>query len=98
MPVRPRSAAGGALVWLLLLILLGGGAAFYFELYPERLPEWATRTDAGRDLQTTTVYRWRDAAGEWQVSDRPPPAGVEYEVDTYARKTNVLPLPPKLER
>ena len=38
-----------------------------------------------------TLYRWQDADGQWQVSDRPPPAGTEYEILQYAPETNVIP-------
>jgi len=74
-----------------------GGAGVYFYLYPESLPEWATKTSIGRDLQTTTVYKWQDdASGAWQVSDQPPPVGTEYQVGKYTHDANVLPFPPML--
>lgn len=92
-----RERKGRGLLWLLLFLLVAGGAAGYYYLHPEELPSWAARTEVGRDLQTTRVYKWRNAGGEWQISDTPPPAGIEYEVQTYGRETNVLPLPPELE-
>lgn len=99
MRIPPARCAGGArLAWIVVLLLVLGGTAVYFKLYPEKMPEWAAKTGLGRDLQTTTVYKWRDESGAWQVSDRPPPAGTEYQVEDYARDTNVLPLPPALQR
>jgi len=89
---------GKGLAWLLVLLLALGAGATYFALYPEELPEWAVKTPIGRELQSTTVYKWRDTSGAWQVSDRPPPQGVDYEVERYARDANVLPLPPELQR
>jgi hypothetical protein len=94
-----RKHSGGALLgWVVLLLLIVGAAAVYFKLNPEDLPGWASRTAIGKDLQTTTVYKWKDASGAWQVTDQPPAAGIDYEVQSYVRDTNVLPLPPKLER
>ena len=96
---KSRRNVGGALLgWLILLLLIGGAAAVYFKLHPENLPEWAARTGIGKDLQTTTVYKWQDASGAWQITDQPPAAGIDYEVQSHVRDTNVLPLPPKLER
>ena len=85
-------------IWGIALLAAAGGAGSYFYLYPEALPEWATKTPVGRELQTVTVYKWQDASGSWQVSDQPPPAGTDYQVEEYTRDTNVLPLPPELQR
>jgi hypothetical protein len=84
------------LLYLLALALLGLG------LYAWYNPEFLSRMEqTGRDLSgagpaTTTFYKWRDAAGEWQLSDRPPPAGVDYETVEVRSDQNVLPLPPQL--
>jgi hypothetical protein len=85
-------------LWAVVLLGALAATAVYFVLHPEQLPEWAARTELGRDLQTTAVYRWRDADGRWHVSDRPPRQDVEYEVERYSRDDNVLPLPPGLKR
>ena len=95
--IKSGSKKGRVLGSIILLTALGG-VGTYFYLYPESLPEWATRTTVGRDLQTTTVYKWRDANGAWQVSDEPPPAGIDYQVEKYTRDTNILPLSSKLQR
>ena len=84
-------------LWLFLLLVAVAGTAGYFYLHPESLPKWVAETAVGRELQTTTVYKWPDSSGAWHVSDQPPPAGVEYKTDEYSRDTNVLPLPPALQ-
>jgi len=93
-----RKSRTRRLAWVLALLLAIGAGTAYFILYPEELPEWAVKTSIGRELQSTTVYKWRDASGTWQVSDRPPPQGVDYQVERYARDANVVPLPPQLQR
>jgi hypothetical protein len=42
------------------------------------------------------IYKWQDAEGNWQVSNRPPAQGVQYETREYDANVNVLPLPQKL--
>lgn len=84
--------------WVVVLLLVLGGIAGYFKLHPEDIPQWAARTSLGRDLQTTTVYKWQDVSGAWHVGDAPPPPGIDYEAQTYTRDSNVLPLPPRLQR
>ena len=97
-PHRYNNPWRGRVAWLIAILVGIGGAAIYLRLHPEALPEWAARTWAGRQLQTTQVYKWRDTAGAWHVSDSPPPPGVAYTTEQYGRETNVLPLPPKLQR
>jgi hypothetical protein len=43
------------------------------------------------------LYQWKDARGEWQVTDRPPPGRTSFQVKRYGLDTNILPvsqLPP----
>jgi len=70
----------------------------YYYTHPEALPKWAARTPLGRQMQTSTVYKWQDKSGNWHLSNQPPPPGVPYQTQQYAHDTNVLPLPPKLQR
>ena len=93
-----RNSNKGRFLWAIILLTAFGGVGTYFYLYPESLPDWATRTSIGQDLQTTTVYKWQDASGARHISDQPPPSGIEYQVEKYTRDTNVLPLSPKLQR
>jgi len=41
--------------------------------------------------KTTTVYKWRDTGGNWQITDSPPPAGTRFETLEYHSNTNVMP-------
>ena len=94
---NPKYSEGKGLLIVILILALVGTAG-YFYLYPESLPEWAGKTSVGRDLQTTKVYKWKDASGKWNVSNQPPPDGTEYQIESYHRDENVLPLPPELQR
>lgn len=92
---RRRAGRAGFLYLLIILALLAGMGG-YFTLYPEHMPEWAAKTTLGRELQTTRVYKWQDASGQWHVSDQAPPVGTEYQTEDYSHDTNALPLPPAL--
>lgn len=51
-------------------------------------------TDQTMDLvtpETTTVYKWQDNKGQWQVSNQPPAGNIPYEKLEYHRDTNVVP-------
>jgi len=50
--------------------------------------------DQTQDLitpETTTIYKWQDAKGQWQVSNQPPPGDTPYETLDYHRDINVMP-------
>ncbi|MEJ2590368.1 MAG: DUF4124 domain-containing protein [Candidatus Thiodiazotropha sp.] len=96
-PFSKQQGVIGRIFLALILLAAIGGVAIYYTLYPDSLPEWASKTKLGRDIQTTTIYKWQDAAGAWHVSDQPPPKGTEYQVEKYARDTNVLPPLPGRE-
>lgn len=84
------------LLYLLLLVLLGLGLYAWYHPDFLRQMEQTGRELTGTTPTTTTFYKWRNAAGEWQLSDRPPPAGVDYETVEVRSDQNVLPLPPEL--
>ena len=86
-------------LWLLAVLLVLVFVYIYFnpdyrQQFGEQLRELSG--DLGVTKKTTYVYKWRNAKGEWQHTDQPPPAGVEYERLDYREDLNVLPLPPQL--
>jgi hypothetical protein len=81
----------GVLSTLLALAALAG-YVWHFE--PERLPaEWRRGNPHSRDY-TPVLYRWKDAAGVVQVTDRPPPDR-PYETVRIDPNTNRVPLQPR---
>lgn len=81
------------LLWLLLAVVLAAGIWLYFNpeagrQLGEKLPEPLSTH------RTEHLYKWRDEAGEWQYTDTPPDAPVEYEKLDYRDDVNVLPVPP----
>ena len=65
--------------------------AGYFYVYPERAPGWLRETSILPPAATTTVYKWQDSRGSWQITDEPPAPGIEFETLKYQTDTNVFP-------
>ena len=83
------------LVWVLLTIALIGGIYLYQD--PELREQIEDlSSEAGLSKKTTSVYKWQNSRGEWQLTDQLPPEGVDYETLDYREDVNVLPLPPQL--
>ena len=92
---------------LVLVILLLAAAGGYLYLHPEVMEPLLRATPLepllrGTPLEPppaeTTLYKWRDANGQWQVSDDPPGGGVKYEILHYRSDVNVIPALPKKEK
>ena len=83
------------LLWLLLALLLAAGIFLY--LNPDawkQVRNLPAQTGIGK--QTAQLYKWRNPSGEWQITDSPPPQGIEFEMLEYRSDVNVLPVPPQL--
>ncbi|HXH03024.1 MAG TPA: DUF4124 domain-containing protein [Candidatus Competibacteraceae bacterium] len=91
-----KQSGGVALVALVILLALAGLAAYWY-LTPDQAPAALRQMLRQTPLPqpgSTTVYRWRDEQGRWQISDRPP-QGRLYEVLTYRHDANVVPAQAK---
>lgn len=83
---------------ILIAILIA--AAAYIYLNPEvqeKLPD-IIRDKITTTPSNTTAYKWKNAEGVWQYTHEPPPEGTQYEKIEVTDDTNVLPLPPQLQK
>jgi len=94
-PVRPVRRWG---LWALGTSIVGALVAVGAYVYrnPLSAPEWLQKAEVLPKPAPTVVFKWRDKAGAWHVTDVPPGEGIAYERLEYHRDTNVLPLPPQL--
>ncbi len=80
-------------MWLLPILAIVATMLLYFS--PATVQQLRRLLPGSAPALTTDhLYRWKNPAGEWQVTDTPPPAGVTYEPLVYRSDTNVLPVPP----
>jgi hypothetical protein len=84
-----------AVAAIAILALAAAGAYVYFN--PLSAPQWLQNARVLPTPAPTVVYKWRDRAGAWHITDAPPVEGVAFERLEYHRNTNVLPLPPQLQ-
>ena len=80
--------------WLLVLLLFA--ASVYLYLDPDLKAQLLNRASALGQSGTVTAYQWRNARGEWQITDTPPPEGIEYKRLEHRSDENILPVPPPL--
>jgi hypothetical protein len=83
---------------LVLIVLLALASVVLWRFFPELVWPLVEHTPLKRPLSSSTpVYQWRDAQGNWQVTDEPPPEGVPYEIKQYQLDANIIsPKRPEL--
>lgn len=84
------------LLYILLILAVTAAAALY--LSPSlRHEAQDLLQSSGLQTDTTTVYKWRSADGQWQYTQTPPPAGIPFERVEVRSDVNILPLPEALQ-
>jgi hypothetical protein len=85
---------------LIVLVLIAALVAYLKPEYKTRLQDLSFAVGLSDIVpkKTTRLFKWRDVRGNWQITDRLPPAGVDYEMLEYREDVNVLPRPPKLQQ
>jgi hypothetical protein len=58
---------------LTAILLMMAAAAWVWTYQPERLPKEWRRANVNSQDYMPTLYRWHDAQGNLQITDRPPP-------------------------
>jgi Domain of unknown function (DUF4124) len=88
------------LLLLLILVLVAGFIAYLNPEYKSRIQDLSSAVglSALAPKKTARLFKWRDARGNWQITDQLPPEGIDYEMLEYREDVNVLPRPPGLQQ
>lgn len=86
----PGRGRGWALV-LFLVVLLGAGVAYLWYFDRERANRWLEKAPSIMGPSETTAYKWRDAKGNWQITDQPPKGDIPYETVRVRSDVNIMP-------
>lgn len=84
--------------WLKLVLVLAvgtaAGAGYLYFIDPDLGREVLRGTPMAPSPAVTTAYKWRDAQGNWQLTDQPPAPGIEYEILEAHHDANIMPTRP----
>lgn len=76
--------------WLLAAAVAVLALAAVWAFSPQSLPAWLTRPIIGHSYQNPPLYKWRDAKGRLNITDKPP-VDRPYETVQYDPDANVVP-------
>lgn len=77
-----------ASAWLFVLAVLSVAGYAWWHFAPQTLP--AGIRGPTRAPENPALFKWRDANGQWHITDSPPTQG-EYEKIVVDPNTNVVP-------
>lgn len=86
---RRRRSVAKPLIVLLVLAAAGVTAFWYYQ--PQQRPDWVTESLPIAPKSSVALYRWKQADGQWVVSDKKPSGGVDYELVEVRNDVNVMP-------
>ncbi len=76
---------------LLFIIAILAGALYYLYQHPALKQKlFGSVQEVIPELDSTTLYKWKDSKGQWQYTDKPPAKGVPYTTLKTRKNTNVL--------
>ena len=87
----PPNRVVQALKFVFFILLVAAVIGGYLFFHPEVWQEWVKGTPLEPPPKVTTTYKWRDANGQWQISDRPPQGDIPYETMNISSGTNIMP-------
>lgn len=50
------------------------------------------------ELNNSTLYKWKNNKGEWQISDKPPRKGITFTAISSQDQVNVMPSLPNKKK
>lgn len=50
------------------------------------------------ELNSSTLYKWQNNKGEWQITDKPPQKGIAFTTITSQDQVNVMPSSQKKKK
>ena len=78
------------------LLLLGIIAIAAFYIYQDKSLQrklMGKVHQVAPELNRSTLYKWQNDKGEWQISDKPPAKGITFTTVTSQDQINVMPSP-----
>ncbi|MFT4583642.1 MAG: hypothetical protein ACI915_005345 [Gammaproteobacteria bacterium] len=81
---------------IVVILIVAGAAVLYFFDRP-RLETYLSGSPLELPVASTEVYKWRDAKGQWNITNTKPPANISFETMRYRSDENILPIAPTKE-
>ena len=79
--------------YLILLSIIGLAAFYIYQDENLQMKLMGKVHEVAPELNQSTLYKWQNSKGEWQITDKPPGKGIIFTTITSQDQVNVIPNP-----
>ncbi len=84
--------------YIILLAIIGTAALYIYQDEALQTKFLGKVHQIAPELNQSTLYKWKNNKGEWQITDKPPGKGILFTTTTIQHQVNVMPSPEKKKR
>lgn len=84
--------------YIVLLGIIGTAALYIYQDEALQTRLLGKVHQIAPELNQSTLYKWKNNKGEWQITDKPPSKGITFTTITSQDQVNVMPSPEKKKR
>ena len=81
------------LKYLVLLVLIAVAAFYIYQDKSLQQKLLGKVHQVAPELNRSTLYKWQNSKGEWQITDKPPAKGISFTTVSSQDQINVMPAP-----
>lgn len=79
--------------YIILLGLIGAASFYLYQDTTLRSKFMGKVHQLAPELNQSTLYKWQNNKGEWQITDKPPGKGIAFTTVNSQDQINVMPGP-----
>ncbi|MDH5370793.1 MAG: hypothetical protein OEW99_12260 [Gammaproteobacteria bacterium] len=77
--------------YIILLGVIGAASFYFYQDNTLRLKFMGKVHQLAPELNQSTLYKWQNNKGEWQITDKPPGKGIAFTTVNSQDQINVMP-------
>lgn len=81
------------LKYIILLIIIAAASYYVYQDKSLQSQLLGKVHQVAPELNQSTLYKWQNQKGEWQITDKPPASGISFTTITTQDQINVVPAP-----
>lgn len=79
------------LKYLILLAIIGTTALYIYQDKSLQKKLLGKVHQVAPELNQSTLYKWKNSKGEWQITDKPPSKGTDFTTISSQDQINIMP-------
>lgn len=79
--------------YLILFLIIGAASYYVYQDKSLQIKLIGKVHQVAPEFNQSTLYKWQNSKGEWQVTDKPPAKGVSFTTINSHDQINIMPNP-----